>query len=266
MIAIFYALKNEIDYFKRNFCLKKEYKIENITFFEGTIEDTLILLVQTGIGVKNSAKATNIVIEKFNLDLVITTGFAGALRDSMDVGDMVYANKILYTNNADEIENKEQITNIKYQSAPDFSILMENICNQSGLNFHNGNVMTVDKVISNASKKKWLGSNSTAISVEMETFAIAETLSKKDIPFISIRSISDDVNSDIQMDNINDFIKADGKVDVKKAGINIAKNFKNVPNLMKLRKNAIIAARNIGIFLERLIKEILKSDEILQNR
>lgn len=263
MIAIFYALKNEIDYFKRNACLKNEYKIENITFFEGTIDDTLILLVQTGIGVKNSEKATKIVLGKFDIDLIITTGFAGALKDFIAVGDMVYAKNILYAN---ELENQNQITNIKYHSTPNFSMLIENICNKSDLNFHYGDIVTVDKVISNASKKSWLGSNSNAISVDMETFGIAETLSKKDIPFISIRSISDDVKSDLKMDNINDFIEEDGKINVKKAGINIAKNLKNVPNLMKLRKNAIIASRNIGIFLLSLIKEILKSDVILQNR
>ena len=107
MIAIFYALKSEIKYFKLKLLKKKQYKIKNIVFNKGEIDEIPVLLVQTGIGMKKAKIATEIALKKFDISLIISTGFAGALQDKIDVGDLVNANDILYVKNLEECKDSD---------------------------------------------------------------------------------------------------------------------------------------------------------------
>lgn len=263
MITISYALKNEINHFKRYLNIINEHQMQNIKFHEGKIGEMPILLVQTGVGIKNSKAAIKIAINNYEVDLLISTGFAGALRNAINVGDIVFAKDILYSKDLKEVENEKHITEIiKIESKRDYAQSVKTICNELALSFHYGDTITVDKVISSAAKKKCLGNNSTAITVDMETFAIAETASNKRIPFISVRSVSDDVESDLNIENINDILEA-GEVNLKKTSWKLIKNVQTIPHLMKLRKQTIVASRNLAKLLLSFVKNFVKSDLIL---
>ena len=54
------------------------------------------MLTQSGIGKVNVAISTTLLIEKFNPKLIINTGSAGALDESLSVGDMLISNDVVY--------------------------------------------------------------------------------------------------------------------------------------------------------------------------
>lgn len=240
MISIFYALKNEITELKKRVDNLKHYQIENIKLHEGLINNKEVLLVQTGIGTKNSAKVSEKIFEKKKIDLIISTGFAGGIREGINVGDIVCSNNILKDNNSNIIEID---TNI-----------LKKVLNKNKFNIHFGDTVTVEEVVKSSNDKFNLGKKFNAIAVEMEAFSIAENAKKHNIPFISIRAISDDVFFDLDLDKISE-IKEDGSIDIKKTGIKILKNINYVPHIIKLRKQTVIASNNLSDFIFRFISD-----------
>ena len=66
------------------------------------------MLTQSGIGKVNAAISTTLLIEKFNPKLIINTGSAGALDESLSVGDMLI-NDVVYheiTKSVETVINK----------------------------------------------------------------------------------------------------------------------------------------------------------------
>lgn len=255
MIIILYAIKNELNYFKRNLKKIEEYQIENSTFFETELNNEPIVLVQTGVGTKNSKAAIEEVLNNYDSKLIISTGYTGALKDGIEVGDIVFANNFLYSENLIETGNETAFQNINVINKEIYVKLIKDVCRNNGLLLHSGDILTVDKVVSNSSDKKKIGCKTTAVVVDMETYAIAEAISNKKIDFLSIRVVSDDVNCSFDVDKISE-IAEDGTVDIKKTGVKILKNLNYVPQLMKLRKQAIIASRNINKLLYNFLSNL----------
>ncbi len=240
MISIFYALKNEIADFKKRVDNLKHYQIENIKLHEGLINNKEVLLVQTGIGTKNSAKISQKILEKKKIDLIISTGFAGGIREGINVGDIVCSNNILKK----EIDKTDIIE-------CDTTILKE-VSYIKEFNIHFGDTLTVEEVVKSSNDKFNLGKKYNAIAVEMESFSIAKNAKKNKIPFISIRSISDDVFFDLDLDKISE-LKEDGSIDIKKTGIKILKNINYVPHIIKLRKQTVLASNKLSDFIFKFI-------------
>jgi len=259
MIAIFFALKNEITSFKRSLNTLEDFKIENTQFYKVTVDETPVLLVQTGMGIKNSKSAVDITVENFEIDTIISTGFTGGLEDGLEVGDLLYANSVLYANDVKESKEHKLFVDKKVQCCNDYEAVIKTVCDDLQLMVHFGNAITVNSIIYNSSHKKWLGINSAAKVVDMETFAIAETAAAKRIPFISVRAVSDDVNSDLNLEKFGDIMDG-GEVNIKKTGLAVAKNLSSIPDLLKLRKQAIVASSSISKFLSSFVRKVLESN------
>ena len=255
MIAIFYALKSEIKFFKRKVLNKKQHKIKNISFCEGMIDNIPVLLVRTGIGIKKAKLAIEITIKNFEISLVISTGFAGALQDKINVGDLVSSKNILYATNLDDSKDKEFTIDDSLEHNKYFVKKINKTCDGLDFPIHYGDTITVNNIIFSAAKKSWLGKESKAIAVDMETFAIADVALNNRLPFFSIRSISDDVKSDLNLEKLGDSLSSDD-FNLNKTSWELLKDFKNVSHLMKLRKQSIIASRKISRFIFCFIQTI----------
>ena len=55
-----------------------------------------MVLTQSGIGKVNASISTTLLIEKFNPEVVINTGSAGALDQTLSIGDILVSNHVLY--------------------------------------------------------------------------------------------------------------------------------------------------------------------------
>ena len=70
-IGIIFAMNEEIDAFKENFCVDNEYNIFDLHFFEGIKGDNHCVLVISGVGKVNAARATQILIDNYKVDYII---------------------------------------------------------------------------------------------------------------------------------------------------------------------------------------------------
>ena len=94
-VGIIFAMEEELLALKEYLDLDKEYKIFNLTFYEGKINGISCVLVQSGVGKVNAARTTQILIDNIKVDYIFNIGVAGGIDNSLNVGDIVIGDKLV---------------------------------------------------------------------------------------------------------------------------------------------------------------------------
>ncbi|MBS3740603.1 MAG: 5'-methylthioadenosine/S-adenosylhomocysteine nucleosidase [Candidatus Cloacimonetes bacterium] len=162
-ILIFAALNSELVSVKNHLNNIKIHKSAKIDF------------LKTGIGTRNIKSNLTALLKdnKYKYDYIINTGTAGSLKDELHVGEVFIPNTIEY------FEKRE-----KY-----FFDINHNF--KMSKNWITGILVTSDKDIINTTDKKNLKAKTKADAVDMEAYEAAKVSKKYNIPFISIKVISD---------------------------------------------------------------------------
>lgn len=181
----------------------KEIEIYNLKFQQGKINEKECILVQSGIGKVNAARTTQILIDNFEIEFIINVGVAGAISEELNIGDIFIAQSVVqhdFDITAFEHE-KGFITGVGKLIDCD-NQLIEKIRNQinnikqkeyqvkSGI-IASGDIFCTDENMKNKIKTKF-----NAYIIDMECAAIAQVAYLDNIPFISIRCISDIPNGE----------------------------------------------------------------------
>jgi nucleoside phosphorylase len=111
-----------------------------------------------------------------------------------------------------------------------------------------GPIVSIDHVAQTVEEKQRLGSNG-AVAVEMEAAAVLERARAKGVPFYCVRVISDTCREGFRLD-FNAARDAAGRF---QAGRIVAQAMRRpvsgVAELLRLRRNAAVASRDLGEFI-----------------
>ena len=94
-IGIITAIETEMIAIKNKMKNIKEKNIYNLCFYNGEISNKDCILVQCGVGKVNSARTTQILIDNFNVDIIINVGSAGGISSNLNVEDIVIGDKLV---------------------------------------------------------------------------------------------------------------------------------------------------------------------------
>ena len=167
------------------------------TFYQGQLNGSDAVIVQSGIGKVAAALATAILIDKFQPDYVVNTGSAGGFEQSLKVGDIVISSEVRY-HDVDVTAFGYEIGQLPGNPAaylPHPTLVsaaqsgvaeLDNIKTLLGLITTGDTFMTADDDIAKAR-----ANFPTMAAVEMEGAAIAHTCHQFKVPFVVIRSMSD---------------------------------------------------------------------------
>lgn len=197
-IAIITAMQSEFDAVHSLYDFKGDNK-------EATAEayGKEILLLKSGMGKVNAALTTQKAIDK-GADLVINTGLAGGIDSSLTQGDIVLAEKTGYHDvfcGEGNIKGQVQDLPLYYSASP----LVEKL-HQQLPEFHKGLTVTGDQFVTDINHLKTIKQDfPEALAVDMESSAVAQTCYLANIPYISLRIISDVVGKENQSDQYNNF-------------------------------------------------------------
>jgi len=212
MIGIIGAIDYELNHFFTNMIIARTEIIADKTFYVGKIGHHNVVIVKSGIGKVNAAMTATILINTFDVRLIINTGVAGGL-EPVNIGDIILAEGIAYFD-----VSLTEIDDVPYgQMGSDPLLVRTNdqylakgkkVFDKLGYSYVVGNLVSGDKFVT---KKRDLAKISkqvpSIIGVEMEGMAIAITAYKFNRPFISIRGISDIIESVDQPKNYRDVVK-----------------------------------------------------------
>lgn len=254
MIAVICAMSSEVRPIRAQMNILKTFCEESATFYQAEFNGFPITIVQSGIGRNKATAAIGRLLQLFKIHLIISAGFAGGLQPEVNIGDLVIAKNALYIKLAEHKEGGHgAVTHLPCE--PSFVKLAMKIGNEEGLKMHMGDIITVDEMIAQSKMKKSLGKNFSALAVDMETAFIGQVASNAGIPFVSVRSISDDVKDDIVVD-FRHFVDDAGNVRFRTALSHINHIVPHIFQLIRLHKQAKIAASMLAVFLPHFITSL----------
>ena len=182
-VAVFFALEAESGCFEDRLKRAEYQHAAAFRTVSGTFHGVDFLVVQTGAGQKTAREIAQVVCRVHSPRMVISAGFVGALTKGLKKEDLLFPSEFL-------CKGQPILT---LQSRLKLGILPEK--SQLG-----GRLLTVDQIAADPQTKRELGVKFQAQAVEMESYAVAQTAREMDLPFLSVRVISDTVDETLPRD------------------------------------------------------------------
>lgn len=190
-VGIICAGDRELEPFLKHIEVKSVQEKALLKFYEGSISNTPVVILYSGVCKVNAAIATQILIDSFSVDIVINAGTAGAMHRDINLFDTVISTQIAYHDVADGIltEFHPWMPTIYFETDKELLRVTRELFDGSST-IHFGCMVTGEQFISDDMRDE-INNKYSPLSVDMETASIAHVCYVNKIPFISIRSITD---------------------------------------------------------------------------
>lgn len=191
-IGLIIAVESELQAFLRFGGERKEHSVSNRKIYETTISGHDIFAMQSGCGEIDAAAATQLLITKFDCELILNFGVTGALDPSLRVEDLFVVRKVCHyefdTSCIDPVKEHQ------YEEFPDEFIPMDDalveftksVCPD----IREAVVASGSRFIEKKEDKRELAALGCNIC-EMEIAAIARVCYLSQVRCLSIKCISD---------------------------------------------------------------------------
>ena len=189
MVGIIVAELEELECILEKLNDRKEEIYREKTFYKGTISNKDTVIVRSEVGKVNAALTTQMLIDRYDVSIVINIGVSGSVDNSLNIGDIVVGEKLVqhdfdvtgFGRKLGEIEG----IGIYIKTNPKLLDVFD------GKNVKIGVIASGDKFVTNIEDKNFIREEFNALCVEMEGASVAQTCLKNKVDFLVIRSISD---------------------------------------------------------------------------
>ena len=183
--------------------VEERKEIYELNFVKCKIKDKICVLVKSGVGKVNAARATQILIDNFKPDYIVNVGVAGGVNPMLSIGDIVIGETL--------VQHDFDITAFGHVKgyipgvgekiyADDYLVkkIEEAIGNQEEkvYKYEKGVIASGDIFCTAIPMRDKIYAKFNAECVEMEGAAIAQVCTLCNVPFVVIRSISDTPNGE----------------------------------------------------------------------
>jgi nucleoside phosphorylase len=166
MIAVTFALPAESSDFLRRLNNQSRIVRNGVRIIRGNIDDRKIEILHTGVGEKVCRQRIGKFLADQQFELLISTGFAGALNDQLQISDLLLAENFSTV----DLNQKRSL---------------------STLPIHTADLLTAPALIDSSEERRRIARTSGAAAVDMETEFIARACAEHAIPLLSLRVITD---------------------------------------------------------------------------
>ncbi len=192
-IGIVIAVVRELKSFLESDYEVRIEKVNNKDVYLTTINNNLVYAIQSGMGKIDAASATQLLITKYDCDIIINYGVTGALDKSLKVDDLFVVEK---TCNYDlDTTDIDPVKKYQYADQKDEYIYLDKdlIKKVKALDnkLVNATVASGDKFISDKKEKERLNTEIKCNICDMEIAGIARVCALCNVPCMSIKCISD---------------------------------------------------------------------------
>ena len=163
-----------------------------LTFYEGTVGDREFVTLYTGVGKTNAAVAAQVLIDHFGVDCMINGGTCGGIREEVEVFDTIVAEGCFYHDLEETILTEFQPW-LKTPCFPADRKMLETARRlQPQTPLHFGLLVTGDRFLENQKQREEvLKRFPAALGADMESAAFAHVCYVNRVPFLSVRTVTD---------------------------------------------------------------------------
>lgn len=207
IIGIIGAMEEEVAALKEAMEIEEIKEQASMVFCKGKLCGKDVVVVKSGIGKVNAGICAQILVDRFDVDMLINTGIAGSLNAAIDIGDMVISTDAVHhdmdaTTFGDLIG---QVPRMDVRFFPADPVLVEKAkaANEKAnpdIKTFTGRVASGDQFIAAKEKKDKIVENFGAYCTEMEGAGIAHAAYLNKVSYVIIRAISDKADNSAFVD------------------------------------------------------------------
>lgn len=165
-----------------------------LKFYEGQINGVDIVTLFSGVCKVNAAVATQILIDKYGVNIIINAGTAGGMNEDLNIFDSVISTEVAYHDVAPNIltEFHPWLETVYFKADPKLLKLSRQAVDNLDVEgkIYWGRMVTGEMFIADEGRKA-INEHFHPLTVDMETASIAHVCYVNSIPFISIRNVTD---------------------------------------------------------------------------
>jgi len=205
-IGIIGAMQEEVEILKNEMSVEKTVSKARMDFYHGQLLGKDTVIVTSGIGKVNAAVCAQILINEFQVEKIINVGIAGGLHKDVYPGDIVVAENLVQhdmdtTFFGDNLGQVPRMDTFDFKCDVNLVNIAKEACNKvEKISTFSGRIVSGDQFISESDKLKQLHSDFNAFACEMEGASIGQVCYLNNLPFVVIRSISDNAINGSHMD------------------------------------------------------------------
>lgn len=223
-IAIIAALQREVHPLVKNWPTKVvQHEGREFTFYESSYA----VVVCGGIGAQAARRTAEAAIVKYSPEILISAGIAGALVPELHIGETIFP--ALVIDSQDGSRHETAIKNAPVANTP-----------------LGRTTLVSSPQIVGAAQKHQLAKSYGAQAVDMESTAVARAAMTHNLPFLAIKSISDE--SDFEMPEMAPFVR-NGEFQEKRFALHVALRPWLWFRVLRVARNTRIASENLCAWL-----------------
>lgn len=197
MIGIIVAEEKELEEVLNITLIKNKRDIFDKTFYIGSINKKEVVIVKSNVGKVNSARSAQMLIDNFDIKIVINIGTSGSVDNNLNIGDVVVADR-LYQYDFDVTAFGRKLGEI--ENIGECIYTDKNILNKISKDLIVGGIASGDKFITRMEDKTFIRDKFNVMCIEMEGASIAQVCYLSNIPFLVIRSVTDKLDGTSEVD------------------------------------------------------------------
>lgn len=208
MIGIIGAMEMEVEGIRAAMGLSELMEISSIDFYLGRLFGKETVVAKCGPGKVNAAVCAQTMILEFEPDFIVNPGVAGGIGPGVKIGDLVIGSSCVQhdadTTALGEPRGTLTLKTGEIQNLPCNETLSDLFHEKAkGVyrgEVHRGVIATGDQFVADGQKCLELQREFSALACEMESGAIAQVCHMAGVPFVALRSISDNANESGKVD------------------------------------------------------------------
>lgn len=204
------------------------------------------MLLESGMGFDNAARAAETAVRKVRPDLLISIGFCGGIAPELQAGDVVVAQQVVIVSE----DGVEEVPVSFSASGQNF------VARQIGSRIFGGLFVSTPVIMPKKQLAAMLPANSPWPVVEMESAAIAIVAAENGIPLLAIRAVTDSVAEELDF-SLDEFCDQDmRRILPHKVLLTVLRKPRIIPQLLRLSRSSRIAADSITAALPGLLSTL----------
>ena len=208
MLGFICALGIEVEGIVKMMKKADKRTIAKISFYRGEIYGKDVVCCECGIGKVNAAMSTQLMIALYSPDVIINSGIAGSLSGNIRIGDIVISDDCVQ-HDMDGTEMGDPLGQVQFNdevrtyfpadkpTADRLAAVCESL---DDIRVFRGRIASGDAFIAAHERRQRIADNFNALACEMEGAAVGCVCYRNDVPFVILRSISDDYNNNELVD------------------------------------------------------------------
>jgi adenosylhomocysteine nucleosidase len=235
-VLVTFAVDAEFALWRKRHDFRREMLNGAVVLYSAKIGEVSVEVFLTGMGAPALRPGFQLLLSR-NPHILISSGLAGGLDPSLQVGDIVAARSLALVHGGDRVKSRRKLVEIAEQ------------CGARSVNVF----MTSPRIVSQAQYKKAMAAFGDV--VDMESYHLLAAASGTQVASIAIRSISDTQKEDLPLD-FEKAITPWGTVDPRQLVLQIVRSPHRIPSLIKFGRGTQKATQRLADFLDKYLETI----------